>query len=309
MKTKNIALILTIGLGLSLSLNGQISLGKLKNQASNAVGNAVDRKIEQEMNKAADRVVQKYWDRVIGKYYAGLYSDDTAAGSGIQFILTEDVDLLEAYSFSNSAKIKIDNYKKNGKLSETAYMNLYTQPNANYMGMLTEDEESKKRGDEIFVVNDFANQAFVILMNSKDGKSRIAYKLVARQSAQPTSEAEVTIATETAPPTFTELGTKTIMGYTCKGYSFSNTESENEVWVTTEDVLGMQSLFGMQGVRAEITAQEGYPTGSIMELTSVDKESGEKTVMQVVDVAKNANVNYSIADYPAINMGTADKVE
>ena len=307
MKTKNIAIACLLGFGISLTVSAQVSLGRLKQQAANAVGNAVDRKIEQEMNKAADRILDKYWDRVIGKYYASLYSDSASAG-GIQFILSDDVELLEVYPFSHSTKIQIQNFKKNGKLSETAYMNLFTHGEANYMGMLTEDEETKKKGDEIFVINDFDNQAFVILLSNKDGKNRIAYKLIARQVAGD-GDAEQPVATETAPPQFTDLGTKTILGHNCKGYGYSNADSDNEVWVTDSDVLGMQTLFSMQGVRKEITAKEGYPVGSMMELTSVDKDSGEKTVMQVVEINPNANVNYTIADYPAINMGTAGEVE
>jgi hypothetical protein len=40
----------------------------------------------------------------------------------------------------------------------------------------------------------------------------------------------------------------------------------------------------------------------VMEMVSEDLESGDKTIMRVTDIQKNADVNYKMADYPALSL-------
>ena len=48
---------------------------------------------------------------------------------------------------------------------------------------------------------------------------------------------------------------------------------------------------------------QDYPAGMMMEMTHEDLESGEKTVMKVTDINKNANVAYNMKEYPTMSFG------
>ena len=292
-----------------ISISAQISLGSIKQKAGEALGNAIDRKIEQELNKAADRVVNKYWDRVIGKYYAGLYED--ADGNQVfPFILSDSVNLEPSYHFNKIVKIKVDTYKKNGKLDETMFMNTHTNGDANYMGTAIEDEESEKKDQTIFIINDFKNEAFVLLMESEGEKSRMAYSLVLNEQAVQEMAAEMETEPVEEVPTAEELGTKTILGYSCQGYGYTSDDDYTEIWVTDEDVFGMNNAFGMNmqsGQQRNVNLPANYPQGSVMEISNTDAKTKEKVVMQVVDIQENASVTYSMDDYPAIGTVKAEE--
>lgn len=247
--------------------------------------------------------VKKYWDRVIGKYYAGLY-ENSGTSEGFPFMLSEDVELAESYVFQRIVKIQINTYKKNGKLKESMMMNTHTAKDKPYMGTQIEDEESQKKGQNIFIINDFEREAFVMLMESEGEKSRLAYKLLVDEAALAEAEAEMEADNKGEEmPNFEPLGTKTIMGYTCKGYGYNQEDGYTEIWVTDEDVFDMQNMFNINQSTFEKnmgSLPEDYPKGSVMELSTVDAESQEKMVMQVVDIIDNVDVNYTIADYPQI---------
>lgn len=48
----------------------------------------------------------------------------------------------------------------------------------------------------------------------------------------------------------------------------------------------------------------GVPWGYMMEATTIDKESGEKSVMQVTPVDSNSNTRFNLSDYQITNLGS-----
>jgi hypothetical protein len=262
-------LITLVLLLISFALSGQINLNKLKIKANEALGNAIERKIDEELNKAADRIVDKYWDRVIGKYYAGLYEGSGSASGGFPFVLSEDVELAESYAFQRIVKIKIDTYKKNGKLKETMMMNTHTTQDGTYMGTEIEDEESQKKDQTLFIINDFGREAFVMLMQSEGEKSRLAYKLIVEEAALEEAENEGMASTEETPSdvSFENLGTRDINGYSCKGYGYDTEDGYTEIWVTNDDIFGMQNMFNINQSSFQQNVgslPDDYPKGSVI---------------------------------------------
>lgn len=82
--------------------------------------------------------------------------------------------------------------------------------------------------------------------------------------------------------------------------------SSTEIWITNEIAYGMDRMFdanrSMPAVGNNLPGE--YPSGFIMEMTSVDKESGNKFVMRTTDVNKNANVVFRMADYPVMSFSS-----
>jgi len=293
---------LILSLFIAQSAFAQIGLDRIKNQAGNALGNAIDRKIETEMNKMADKAVNKYWDRVLGKYYQGAFEGADGKG-GFPFILSDDVTTEANYNFTNNVVVKVDSYKKNGKLDNSMNMTMHFAGSDFYMGTQIEDGDAKKNKEEMFIVNDFKNKAMIILMNNNGEKMSMAYSLLIDEKAL-AEMTETEVENETPNLTYTKIGTKTIMGYTCQGYAYEDDDSKSEVWATDTDIYGIQSMFNMQKFGKDSPAlPDGYPSGALMEVTSIDKKSNEKSVMQVVEINKSATLNIRMSDYPKINLG------
>lgn len=298
---KNVKILLLIPLFLYIADTQAQILNAIKNKAADAMTDAINRKIDEEINKAADRVVDKYWDRVIGKYYAGLYSDD--AGGGFPFVLDTNVVLEDEYVFDRVIRMQIQTFDKKGKLEETSFMNTHTSNNYKYMGTSIEDAETEKNDQDIMLINDFKNGAFVMLMRDGSERSRLAYSVQVDTAALDTLADAYTDSVEVydaAYPEFQSLGTKTIMGKVCKGYKYENTDGSMEMWLTDENIYGNYSIYnyGAAGTPAMITTPYNYPSGSIMEVSTIDNSSMEKSVMTVVDINSSAHVRYKIADYP-----------
>ena len=288
----------------------QISLKGIKNKAGDALENALERKIEQEMDKAAQRVVDKYWERVLGKYYSGLYEQGSSAGGAKQFpfVLNQNVEIEDEYSFDHAVKMKVESYKKNGKLDNTSFMVTHTNENERYMGTEILEDEKKSSGEKMFVINDFKNDAMVMLMEKDGEKMKLTYGIALDEAV--VKQMEENEEEQSEIPTYEVIGTKDILGYPCKGYRTENDEAISEIWMAHEDVFGMENMFGASGLAGknpENVIAEGYPDGSIMEVNTTDKKSKEKVVMQIVEIDDNINLTLNMSDYQTA--GATQEVE
>ncbi len=304
------------------SASAQISLGGIKKQAGNALGNALENKIQQEMDKAAQKVVDKYWDRVLGKYYGGLYENESSSTSSTRsssqsafpFIMSNDVSLEDEYFFDNSIKIQIDTYKKNGKLDETIFINTHTNVNANYVGTSIEPQGKKSSEQDFFIINDFGNNAIVMLSESDGQKMRVAFALALDEDAlaKMADEQNEEINTDdNSAPKYEEIGTKQILGYTCKGYRMEDDEVISEVWISEQPIAGMEKVSGMLGKdnkNTQIDLPKGYPEGNMLETTVLNKKTKEKFEMSVIEINPKIDLIFKMEDYPVAN-NTAEETE
>ena len=283
----------------SFSTFAQVNLGSLKRSAGRSLENAVERKIDSEMNKAAERAVNKYWDRVLGKYYSGLYEGGTTSSGSrpFPFMITDSVKIEDTYSFDRSVKMRIDTYKKNGKLDESTYMLTRSSSSKTYMCTEILEAESEAKNEELYIINDFENEAMVMLMEQDGEKMKLSYGLnLNEQVVQQMVDDQQETAAEI--PEFVEIGSKDILGYSCKGYKTETEDAVTEIWVADTDVFGLDNMFGAKGLSSQNPQMQisGYPSGSLMEFNSVDK-SGKKTVWQIIEMDDSDNLTLVVADY------------
>jgi hypothetical protein len=279
----------------------QFGVDNLKNKAKSAVGQAIDRKIEQEMNKAAERMVNKYWDKWLGKYYqenGSTTGGGGQAGGSFPFVINNNVALEESYSFQSSMAMLIESYKKSGKLDETVTMTMYNHSEGTYLGTKLIDL-GQKGSEETFIINDFKNHAMVMLFTADGEKSSMAYSLIMAEAP----EMDVVADQETPDEmvNFEQIGTKEILGYTCTGYRVDNEEAISEMWFS-EEVLFGQGLMNTTPAASAAT-HPNMPSGTLMEWESTDKASGERSVMRVTELNPNATLSIDMNEYPRIQMG------
>lgn len=288
---------------LSHSAEAQI-LNRLKKKAQEAAARKAEEKIAEQIQKAAEQMVEKSWNSIFGEISAD------SAGQ-VPFTMNSNVTTEEEYQFDTITTMEIQTTKKNGKTEPPVIMDMHFNSNEMYTGTAFSSEAMKKEDGELFIIYDFNNSAMLMLMSNDNNKFSFAYDwkqaLAAMNDSLEAQQKEAVNWEETDEwQGYTKIGNKTILGYNCDGYQSQRENEEIEIWVTQEAENGMNSLFQAQTNARQIKGivPENYPSGMIMELTSKDLDSSETTIMKVTDINKNAQVRYVMADYPTMSLGT-----
>jgi len=293
------AMVLGLAITVATPSQAQISLGSIHRHATRSVERAIERKIDSEIDKAAQSMVDKYWDRVLGKYYQDMYATEVDENGDpiYPFTMSSDVILDDEYSFDHLLKMQMDNYKKNGKLDETIFIYTHTNESENYLGTRIESEEGNGDEADFFIINDFDHEAMVMLTEEDGEKMRIAFSFKLDEKAVE-KMAEDAQNSEEVLSTYKEIGTKEILGYSCKGYLKEDDKEISEVWISEEPIKGMEKAAAMLAKNKKVKLPAGYPEGPMLETTITDKKTKEKFIMHVVEINTKSNVSYKMSDYP-----------
>jgi len=278
-------------------------LKRLKKKAQQAAEQKLEQKATEQLQQMAEQMVEQSWSSVFGDL-----STDSAAGGPI-FLMNNNITTEEAYSFDTITRMEIEKIPQQGSSEPPVIMEMYFNPDQQYTGSRFYNDEMKQEKGELFIIYDIKNSAMIMLMANDKDKFSFAYDwnqaLNVADSLQRKSEPTDWEETE-AWQGYTKIGQKDILGYACDGYR-SETENETvEIWITREAEFGMNNLFrahtNAKQLRGQIPAE--YPQGMIMEMTSEEIDSGDKTVMRVTDIRQNTNENFVMADYPRMSLPT-----
>jgi hypothetical protein len=145
----------------------------------------------------------------------------------------------------------------------------------------------------------------LMLMDAEDSRFSIAYNW-AIAAAEWNKEWEMSPEQAAADmPQFESIGTRTINGYASEGYRTENEKQTSEIWVSKDVAPGIERIFQANRTVPTLNASmpAGYPQGMIMEMNTVDKNSGEKVQMRTVSIDTNDKVSYQMSDYPLMSLG------
>lgn len=299
-------------------------LGKrLKERAKKAAENKVEQKLSNEVEKAAERAVEKSWNSIFGEEF-GSEGD----GINVSFAMNSNAVTEDAYSFDITSTMEIETVSKDGTVEGPMIMQMHFNENELYSGTKFSGEEMEGSEGEMFMIYDLKNESMVMLMDGEDGKFSFAYDWKqAQQLAEEFSEfeeeeeAEMETGAESdteavsEPETtvkeynFEKIGTKTIAGLECQGYKTENENSVMEYWVTQDEDIGIYKMLrtNEQTKHLKGNVPDDYPAGMLMEMTQENLKSGEKTIMRVTDINRNASVTYNMSDYPSMSFGNQNK--
>lgn len=101
---------------------------------------------------------------------------------------------------------------------------------------------------------------------------------------------------------YEELGTRTILGYECKGYKTEDEYSSTEFWVTEETDSGYQEMMNANGNTRYFQGRTMMfnSSATVMEMTSMNKETDEKMTMKMTKVDESTRMGFTMSDYPTI---------
>lgn len=276
-------------------------------------------KIEQKLNEKANEKVDNEIDKQLDKLEESLDNDSVqnknSSGDASQQrsmrmlkglgIAGEPIPIAESYSFDQLIQMHIESFDNTGKkISEGEFITLLNK-DGKCMAYQAVSGDMAQTGQAFFII-DTDKKATIILSDEKGKKTGLVYGLgtLMEQPAETYDDkaAEETPEFYTANPNVKKTGrTKTISGYKCEEYVLSDEDSEAEVWLTRDFKMKTNDFFSTV-FKVEMAAS-GMGWGYLMESTSVQKDTGEKSVMQVTKVDPNANKKVIMSDYQVTNMG------
>ena len=300
--------ILTAVLMLSFTNDAEAQLLKrLKNKAADAAAKKAEEKLAAELERRAQQMVEKSWNSIFGDVEE---NNEGKTGSPF-FKMNSNVKTEDSYHFNTVTTMKIETVKSDGKSDPPALVEMHFNDEGMYTGSKFSGEDIDRQDGDVFIIYDFKNSSMIMLMNAEDDKFSIAYDW--EQSLQQnemladnTSQQEIDWQKTEEWKGYTKMGTKDIAGYSCEGYRSESDYAITEVWVTREASFGMPAMFqanaNAKQLRGKVPSE--YPSGMLMEIETKDLESGDKTIMKVTDIKENANVTYTMSDYPVMSFGT-----
>jgi len=296
-----ISILTAIFLSGIFSINAEAQLlNRLKKKAKQAAEQKAEDKLTEEVERAAQHAVERSWDSIFGD----ISSD--SSGKRLPFTMGSNVKTENAYHFNIVTTMEIQSVGKNGEAEPPIIMAMHFPKDAMYTGTRFESEEMKKDEGDLFIIYDFKNAAMLMLMSNENDKFSFAYDWQQQiESTKSDSLYQNDIDWEEVDEwqNYKKIGSKNILGYDCDGYRSETNNEIIEVWVSRDAEFGMNNIFQANANAKQLKGKipEDYPQGMIMEMLNEDLINGGKTTVKVIDINKNANISYSMADYPAMS--------
>ncbi len=290
-------------------------LKKIQEKVQDKVEEKVEERAEKKVDKAIDNQLDKIEDSLekdAEETPEGSATEDDRRQERMQRLLKgvgisgEPVPFADSYSFNHLIQMHIESYDGKGKKENEGEFITHLNPDSKCMAYQMVSGDMSQPGQGMFII-DAENGATIILNDENGEKTGIVYGMGAFFSsigdAYEEESLEETPESYLLNPNVTKTGrSKTIAGYKCDEYRYNDETSESEVWITTNLKMNTQDFFST--LFKTSLYSHGIPWGYMMEATTVDKNTKEKSFMQVTNVDINSNVRFSMADYQVTNLGS-----
>jgi hypothetical protein len=276
----------------------------------------IDRKVDEQIDKSLDNVessVQQDTETTARQERSTERASQRSAGNllGRMGMSSTPVNLEDQYKFASSMRMNVKSYRKNGKLKSDGDMVTYINPSGEYLGyeFVSGEIDTPKSGqNKGLMVYDYKNNAMIILSDDGGKKTGIAYGLgnltewAASQEAQEGAVSEESEALYKHPNVKKTGRSKTILGYKCDEYEYTDENGRANMWITNDYKANTRDAFA--GIFSLAFLAHGNMSGFLMESESLDLKSGEKTHMVVTDINLKANVTFNMSQYEITNIGS-----
>jgi hypothetical protein len=290
--------------------NAQI-LNKLKNKVQQAIERKIEQKVEEkverEVDKAAGKAVDNAWEAVFGAdaaTYNGS-SIDTAKLRQLSSVFNQaNVPTESQYSFDIKTTLEMKFIPKSGKLEPPTMLEMYFKQGTKYTGSTYKADATKNQGEMMFMIADYQNKALIVLMGDNEKKYRTVMSmdpaLFNLSNQVETQQENIDWNNVTEWRGYKKLGKRTIMGYSCDGYTITNEIGKSEVWITRDELFGMENFSNSANMGVQSKFPKDMPYGMLVEMHSEDLKTGDKSIFSLKEVKKGINQVYKIIDYPKI---------
>lgn len=301
---------LVVFLMLPMITDAQI-LNRIRRAAEQGVSRAVENQVEKQVEKAAQRQLEKAFE--------DLYGPDTTSSTGeydfsriIKGIKT-DVPTESSYDFKGFAEMEITGTDERGKAIDPALIKIFLNDGSEYSGMefSAADRGKKKNSEKTLMIFDMKNNASIILMDTEDGKTSMAYGLDFQKIGEMGEQELEKSAGYDDNLTFNKTGnTKTVLGHLCEEYLIELEDGSASYWVTQASIEGVESFWGKnspfinQKMKDKNYAKYNqFPEGNVLEVNFKSKSDRSTTNMTLVEIDESTPASFVMADYPSVFQG------
>ncbi len=188
-------------------------------------------------------------------------------------------------------EVKIDSYKKNGKLDHSQNIILYTDTRVDESAFGMEVDADGATG---FVIYDNSLQKMITLMDMGSMKTAMAIKIKPEKSSGGKDEEQLK---------FEKTGkTKVVNGFNCDEYKASNEDGTHYYYSTSETDKGLFKFFlNMYGQKNKQSYAAAMPEGTVLQIINIDDKS-RKTEMTVMKVNESIDKTVNLSDYKTMGI-------
>jgi hypothetical protein len=293
--------------------NGQRILKKLREKVEERVEKKVEEKAEEKVDEAIDKQLDKLEEALEDSAKANSPATDEERRQRMQNIMKgfgmsgEPVPVADNYQFDQMIQMHVESFDTNGNKESEGEFITHLSPNSKSMAYQMISGDMGDPGQGMFII-DAENSATIILSEEDGKKTGIVYGLgtffqTMGESIEEDADLDETPESYLANPNVKKTGrTKNIAGYKCEEYKYSDETSESNIWITKDLKMNTRDFFST--LFKTSLYSHGIPWGYMMEVTTNDKETGEKSFMQVTKVDDNSNKKFSLAEYEITNLGS-----
>lgn len=313
MRALIIFVVATLSIAALPSISNAQLFDRVKDRAKKAAERKAEDKISNEAEKAAERAVEKSWNSIFGDGFGSASGTDDESGESsfqMPFSMNSNAETEDSYTFQVVATMLVKVQNSEGSTEQPIEMHMHFSSDDLYSGTKISGSQMEGQDGEVFLVYDMKNESMVMLMDSEDGKYSFAYdwkqaqeieEMYADSDEADDMESEME---EAEWSDFEKIGTKTIAGVECQGYKMEDDNETLEFWMAEDTEYGIQHILQANSETKAVKGRDlpdNYPSGMLMEMNQENHNSGEKTSMKITEINKDANVTYSMDDYPAMS--------
>jgi len=293
----------------STSASAQI-FKKIGDRAKEAVERKTAQKINQKIDEATSKFVDRSFDSVFGDDTPSAGGGSASKGRSRLFSMLPNAPTEARYDFTSMFTYDIESLPNGKSSGEVLEMSMQFNGDKAYAGARL--MQKGRPGEGVFhMIFDVPNESMVMLFESDTGKFSMAYSwkdakryAEAQSTSAPSSGAVAAtpVRQNARPLQYTKLGARKIAGYTTQGYRAEDETGVVDVWVANDPSLTFGRMLGatssMKGMRGAMP--DAYPAGMLMASESTDRKSGDKSRMTVTSVNTKAKVQIDMSQYPKL---------
>ncbi|WP_186756418.1 DUF4412 domain-containing protein [Echinicola salinicaeni] len=289
---------------ISPSLVNAQFIKKLKKAVQKGAENAVEERVNQEVENASKKKMEEFMEQVFGP-------STEYEGSGVDFgemmgSMNFNVDTEDQYQFKGYTDMEITGTDEKGKEIDPSMIRFLHSNNSEHWGMKMENPE--KKNDQIAMVLDHKNKATILFMDNKDGeKTSMAYGMDWNKMMENSSQNDME-KMEDEEFEFDKTGnTKNILGYECEEYQGENEEGTFSFWASKEVIPGFTSFFSNSNFFNSQAMRNKYPKvynklpeGNILETSYTSKTDKSTSNMKTLEINNSQAFDFKMAEYPNV---------
>lgn len=282
---------------------------KLKQAAERGVNNAIEKKVESETEKLAQRQLEKV--------FTGIYGPEGLPGMDMGKILegiSADVPVADSYHFSGYSIMEFSGKDEKGKIQEPTKIKSFFSVEQSSIGMEIENKDKKPNESDPIIIYDLERKASIILFENEGQKTRMAYGLDLNKMAEGVELEESEIESDELP-TFRKTGnTKTILGHLCEEYEAEDEEGKASYWFTEKPIQSRSIFWGESNpfLSAKMKNQslesfKNMPQGNLMEMHYTSNKDKSEILMTILEINENYPQTFEMAEFQNAFAGMQEK--